>query len=63
MSSTDWGFNVGGGAMFFFTDKFGLRGDLRYFRSLEDVEPVDDLNIGLADFRFWRGSIGVTFRF
>ena len=49
--------------MFFFTDKFGIRGDLRYFRSLEDVEAEDDLNIGLADFRFWRGSVGATFRF
>lgn len=63
VSSTDWGFNVGAGAMFFFTDKFGVRGDLRYFRSLQDVEAEDDLNIGLADLKFWRGSVGATFRF
>jgi opacity protein-like surface antigen len=63
IDSTNWGFNVGGGANFFFTDKFGLRGDIRYFRSLEDTEAEDDFNIGLADFRFWRGSVGATFRF
>jgi outer membrane protein with beta-barrel domain len=63
VSSTDWAVNVGGGAMFFFNDKFGLRGDLRYFRALQDVEPEDDFNIGLADFKFWRGSVGATFRF
>jgi opacity protein-like surface antigen len=63
VSSTDFGIDVGGGAIFFINDKFGLRGDVRYFRSLEDVEPEDDFNIGLADFRFWRGSIGATFRF
>jgi opacity protein-like surface antigen len=63
VDSTDWGFNVGAGAMFFFSDNVGVRGDVRYFRSLEDVEPIDDLNIGLADFRYWRGTLGVTIRF
>jgi len=63
VSSTDWAIDVGGGAMFFVNDKFGLRGDLRYFRLLEDVEPEDDFNIGLSNFKFWRGSIGATFRF
>lgn len=63
VDSTDWGFDVGGGANFFFTDKFGIRGDIRYFRSLEDNEPDDEFDIGFADFRFWRGSVGATFRF
>ena len=63
VDSTDWGFNVGAGAMFFFSDNVGLRGDVRYFRSLEDVEPIDDFNIGFANFRFWRGTLGVTIRF
>ena len=62
VDSTDWGFNVGAGALFFFSDNVGLRGDVRYFRSLEDVEPIDD-NIGFANFRFWRGTLGVTIRF
>jgi opacity protein-like surface antigen len=63
VDSTSWGFDVGGGAVFFLSDKFGLRGDIRYFRSLEDDEPDDEFDVGLADFRFWRGSIGATFRF
>jgi opacity protein-like surface antigen len=63
VSSTDLGINVGAGAIFFFSDKVGLRGAVRYFRSLQDVEPIDDLNIGLANFHFWRGTVGVTFRF
>jgi opacity protein-like surface antigen len=63
IDSTDFGFNVGAGAMFFFSDKVGIRGDVRYFGSLEDVEPLDDFNIGLADFHFWRGTLGVTIRF
>jgi len=63
VSSTDWGFNLGGGIVAFFTDNVGLRGDLRYFRSLQDDEPDDEFDVALADFRFWRGSVGLTFRF
>ena len=63
VDSTDWGFNVGAGALFFFSDNVGLRGDVRYFRSLQDVEPIDDFNIRFANFRFWRGTLGVTIRF
>jgi opacity protein-like surface antigen len=63
VDSTNWGFNVGGGAMFFFTDNVGLRGDVRYFRALQDDEPDDEFDIGFGDFRFWRGTVGVTFRF
>jgi len=66
IDSTNWGFNVGAGAMFFFNDKVGLRGDVRYFRSLQDddLEDLDDFpDVGLANFRFWRGTVGVTIRF
>jgi opacity protein-like surface antigen len=63
VDSTNFGINVGAGAIFFFSDKVGLRGDVRYFRSLQDVEPIDEFDIGLANFRFWRGTAGVTFRF
>jgi opacity protein-like surface antigen len=63
VSSTDWGFNLGAGAMFFVSDGFGLRGDVRYFRSLEDNEPDSEIDIALSDFRFWRATFGATFRF
>ena len=63
IDSTNWGFNVGAGANFFFTDKFGIRGDVRYFRQLQDFEAEDDFSIGISSFRFWRGTVGATFRF
>jgi opacity protein-like surface antigen len=64
VSSNDWAFNVGAGLTGFFTDNVGIRGDVRYFRSLQDNEPdEDDLDLALGSFRFWRGSVGVTFRF
>lgn len=60
----NWGFNVGGGIAGFFTDNVGLRGDVRYFRTLQnDDDDEDDIDIDLGSFSFWRGSVGVTFRF
>jgi len=63
VSSDDWGFNAGAGVAGFFSDNVGLRGDVRYFRSLQDNEPDDEFDIALGSFRFWRGSVGITFRF
>lgn len=63
LTQNDLGFNVGAGAYGFFSDHFGLRGDVRYFRSFASGEDdgLDLLN--LSDFSFWRGTLGVTFRF
>jgi opacity protein-like surface antigen len=63
VDKSSWGFNVGAGVTAFLSDRFGIRGDVRYFRSLQDKEQDGDLDIGLADFKFWRGTVGATFRF
>jgi opacity protein-like surface antigen len=62
LTTNDFGVNVGGGVQGFFTDNVGIRGDIRYFRSLQDNEPDGELDLGLSDFDFWRGTVGVTFR-
>ena len=59
----DLGVNVGAGFHGFFADNVGIRGDVRYFRSLEDDEVDDDVDLDFADFSFWRATVGVTFRF
>lgn len=63
VSSNDWGFNVGGGVGGFFSDKVGVRGDVRYFRSLQDNEADNELDLAVGNFRFWRGTVGLIFRF
>ncbi|HEY8550855.1 MAG TPA: outer membrane beta-barrel protein [Vicinamibacterales bacterium] len=63
ISNSDFGVNVGGGVMGFITENVGLRGDIRYFRSLEDPEEDNEFDIDFGDFDFWRASFGVTFRF
>jgi opacity protein-like surface antigen len=62
LSKNDLGINVGAGAHLFFTDNVGIRGDVRYFRSLQN-DDNELLDLGLSDFDFWRGTVGVTFRF
>jgi opacity protein-like surface antigen len=69
IDSNEFGFNVGAGVMGFFSDHVGLRGDVRYVRSLTDIEgenddlDFDDIDdIGAGDFDFWRVNFGVVFR-
>jgi hypothetical protein len=54
------GTNVGGGVRVGGA-RAALRGDLRYFRQLDDVSPVSLLNIGT--FSYWRGSVGLSIGF
>ena len=67
LSSNELGINIGGGAYIFFTDNVGLRGDIRYFRSLQGDDDEDDdddlVELEVDDFDFWRATVGVTFRF
>jgi hypothetical protein len=57
----DLGLNVVGCIKGQFDENVGIRGDLRYFRSFEKDED-ETLDIGLSNFDFWRGSVGVSFR-
>ena len=62
IATNDLGVNVGGGITGNFSDNFGIRGDIRYFRSLQDAAPDNDLDLSLGSFDFWRGTVGLTFR-
>jgi len=70
ITSNDTGFNVGGGADFFFGRHFGLRADLRYvrgFESIDDEDPIEDnpffdQSIATDVFNYTRGTVGLTFR-
>jgi opacity protein-like surface antigen len=64
ISKSDFAFSLGGGVMGYFNDHVGLRGDLRYMRTINsDLGDSDfDPELGLGDFDFWRLSFGVVFR-
>jgi opacity protein-like surface antigen len=58
------GWNLGAGAMGFFNDHVGLRGDLRYTRGFEDLNTgntVIDLS-GNNQLHYWRLQAGVVLR-
>ena len=61
-TKNDFGFDVGGGVMGFFAQNAGIRGDIRYFRGFSGSDE-NATGLGVADFNFWRGSVGVSFRF
>jgi opacity protein-like surface antigen len=64
LGSNDFGFNLGVGVMGYFSDHFGLRGDIRYFRTVnsEDFDDPGFPDVDLGEFHFWRASVGVVFR-
>ena len=63
VSENDLGINVGAGLIGFLRDNVGVRGDLRYFRSVKDSNGGDGIDFDLGALAFWRGTLGVTFRF
>jgi opacity protein-like surface antigen len=63
IANNHFGFDVGGGLYIFFNDHVGIRGDARYFRSLQDPEEDDEFDIAAGNFDFWRATGGITFRF
>ena len=66
VNSNDFAVNFGGGIMAFFTEHVGIRGDVRYFRTLRDSNPgsgADDVDFNLGDLNFWKWDVGAAFKF
>lgn len=63
LSENSFGVNAGGGLIAQFNDRVGVRGDIRYFRSIQDSDGGDSIDLDLGSFNFWRGTVGLSFRF
>jgi hypothetical protein len=59
----DFGVSAGLGAMGFFTDNLGIRGDVRYFRNIGDPEPDNEFDLDFGSTDFWRGTGGIVLKF
>lgn len=56
--------SIGAGAMGFFNDHIGFRGDLRYTRGLRDSElDRNGFGVDFSTFSFWRTTGGLVVRF
>jgi opacity protein-like surface antigen len=63
IDSNDFGINVGGGLLINLGANVALRGDVRYFRDLQDPDPDGKFDIGLGNVDYWRVVGGITFKF
>jgi opacity protein-like surface antigen len=63
LDENNLGVNVGAGVIGSMRNNIGIRGEFRYFRALQDSEAGDGLDLEFAKLAFWRGSLGITFRF
>lgn len=58
-SRNQLGVDLGVGAMGFFNDHIGARGDVRYFRNVSG-DTINNLDLG--SLHFWRASVGLVIR-
>lgn len=56
------GFNIGGGAVGFLSERTGLRFDLRYHTTLNQASEADAPTFGPVHLRYTTASIGIVFR-
>lgn len=61
-TNNSFAFQAGGGLIGMFSQHVGLRGDLRYLRTLQDLN-FTEFNLDSKQLSFWRGAFGVVFRF
>jgi hypothetical protein len=56
------GFDIGAGVMGYLSHHVGLRGDVRYFRNLQDNSTLKSASVSFGQFHFIRASFGVVLR-
>jgi opacity protein-like surface antigen len=61
-SNNSFALNFGGGLMILFSAHVGVRGDLRYLRTLQEVD-FPQFGFDNKQLQFGRGTVGVVFRF
>jgi len=61
VSSTKFALNAGGGAVFYVSGHFGLRGDLRWYRAIGfKMSDIEATGPTLDQFDFWRAGFGIV---
>jgi len=59
-NNNTFAYDIGGGVNGFFSEHVGLRGDIRHFHSLQDVNV---LIFNGQKLEFWRASLGLALKF
>jgi hypothetical protein len=61
VDQNDFGVDAGAGVLLRFGQSLGARADVRYYRDVQTSTNPDRVDFG--SFHYWRGAVGVTFRF
>jgi len=61
-SANDFGYDLGAGVMGYFANHVGMRAGVQYFRNFEHTGS-NVIGLDAGQFNFFRGSVGVLFRF
>jgi opacity protein-like surface antigen len=59
LDDNHWGMNAGVGVMGFFSNRAGIRGDVRYIRNLQE-DAAQTVQFG--HLHFWRATLGIVLR-
>ena len=64
-SSNNFGWNIGGGLMLMFGEHVGVRGDIRRFKSFQDIGVLDFIGLDLSEEKltYNRASAGLVLAF
>jgi hypothetical protein len=57
------GYNLGGGAIGFLSDRTGVRFELRHYGTLVPTEAPETIALGTVRLRYWTASAGVVIRY
>jgi Outer membrane protein beta-barrel domain len=63
VNSTNAAFNAGGGVQWLLGAKYGIRGDVRYFKTVQEKLPETEVDVAIGDLSFWRVTGGLTIKF
>ena len=61
-ADNNFGWDGGGGVMGFLSGSIGIRGDLRYFHTVNNSSATNTVLLKPGKFHFWRAYVGVIFR-
>jgi hypothetical protein len=57
------GIDLGGGVIGFFTERIGVRWDVRYFKSVSEPGDTGDVLFGSANLSFWRANMALVLKY
>jgi hypothetical protein len=61
-AENDFGWNAAGGVIAFLSNRVGIRGDVRYFHTVNNTDSTNTILMTPGGFHFWRGSLGIVVR-